>query len=320
MSILSHISSLNITLSRWFWWILIFQRWWTTKLRCRRTGWEKPNCSKFNFFVCTKIVKIFFKDRNFLQELAILPSSRRFFNEILYPHNIEHPVVELDFNQTRCAYFNLFKIWSVFHEDELIQSNWQKCKIVGVALLYSVFVWQLIGSFYFVVMLIWRIKFLHRFLFTCPLAFESGITGALRSLHWTCFSFLPLSTSFIISDQSGRRRGRLLRASIFSAFSLLTGVRATYGEKNENHLIIYTLVEKELDVQMFGSYNYSGFNKPQLCNLWENCRISDQNSVKIYIGWFYTWKLFNLISLQHKKISHSDFVYLDLQMSMLLNV
>lgn len=31
------------------------------------------------------------------------------------------------------------------------------------------------------------------------------------SLHSTCLSFLPCSTSFIMSDQSGRRRGRRLQ-------------------------------------------------------------------------------------------------------------
>lgn len=70
---------------------------------------------------------------------------------------------------------------------------------------------------------------------TCPLAFMLGITGALRSLHCTCFNFLPSSTSFIMSDQSGRLRGRLFSASNFCAFSLEIGLRTTAIEqKNKN--------------------------------------------------------------------------------------
>lgn len=38
--------------------------------------------------------------------------------------------------------------------------------------------------------------------------------AAHLSLHATWRSFLPLSTSFIISDQSGRRRGRVLQSEI----------------------------------------------------------------------------------------------------------
>lgn len=40
------------------------------------------------------------------------------------------------------------------------------------------------------------------------------LTCSHLSLHATWRSFLPLSTSFIISDQSGRRRGRVLQSEI----------------------------------------------------------------------------------------------------------
>lgn len=43
-----------------------------------------------------------------------------------------------------------------------------------------------------------------------------SMRGELLSLHWTCLSFLPLSTSFIMQAQSGRLRG--LDFSISSVF------------------------------------------------------------------------------------------------------
>lgn len=58
---------------------------------------------------------------------------------------------------------------------------------------------------------------------TCPLDFSLGMTGALRSLHSTCLSFRPLSTSFIMSDQSGRLLGRLRNKSSFFIFSGVGG-------------------------------------------------------------------------------------------------
>lgn len=48
-----------------------------------------------------------------------------------------------------------------------------------------------------------------------------SIKGALLSLHTTCFSFLPLSTSFIIHAQSGRFLGLDFNISIvFCCFSV----------------------------------------------------------------------------------------------------
>ena len=50
--------------------------------------------------------------------------------------------------------------------------------------------------------------------------FTLSIKGALLSLHLTCLSFLPLSTSFIIHAQSGRFLGLDLSISIvFCCFS-----------------------------------------------------------------------------------------------------
>ena len=47
-----------------------------------------------------------------------------------------------------------------------------------------------------------------------------SINGALLSLHVTCRSFLPLSTSFIMQAQSGRFLGRDF--SISNVFSCLS--------------------------------------------------------------------------------------------------
>lgn len=47
-----------------------------------------------------------------------------------------------------------------------------------------------------------------------PIVTALAATCAHLSLHATWRSFLPLSTSFIISDQSGRRRGRVLQSEI----------------------------------------------------------------------------------------------------------
>lgn len=55
--------------------------------------------------------------------------------------------------------------------------------------------------------------------FTCPCDLVTFMMGALRSLHSTCLSFLPSSTSFIMSDQSGRLLGRLRSVSSFFIFS-----------------------------------------------------------------------------------------------------
>lgn len=57
------------------------------------------------------------------------------------------------------------------------------------------------------------------FWLTCPFVFVLGMIGALRSLHWMCLSFIPLSTSFIMSVQSGLLLGRLRSASSFCSFS-----------------------------------------------------------------------------------------------------
>lgn len=54
----------------------------------------------------------------------------------------------------------------------------------------------------------------------CEVEYKPSLTAlaatcaAHLSLHATWRSFLPLSTSFIISDQSGRRRGRVLQSEI----------------------------------------------------------------------------------------------------------
>lgn len=62
--------------------------------------------------------------------------------------------------------------------------------------------------------------------FTCPCDLVTFMMGALRSLHSTCLSFLPLSTSFIMSDQSGRLLGRLRSESSFFIFSCDSGFLA----------------------------------------------------------------------------------------------
>ena len=53
--------------------------------------------------------------------------------------------------------------------------------------------------------------------------FTLSIRGALRSLHWTCLSLLPLSTSFIMLAQSGRFLGLDFSASSFCICESLSG-------------------------------------------------------------------------------------------------
>lgn len=56
--------------------------------------------------------------------------------------------------------------------------------------------------------------------------FTLSIKGALRSLHFTCLSVLPLSTSFIMLAQSGRFLGLDFNISSFCIWQLLSNGRS----------------------------------------------------------------------------------------------
>lgn len=73
----------------------------------------------------------------------------------------------------------------------------------------------------------------------CPLVFSWGMMGALRSLHSTWRSFLPLSTSFIMSVQSGRLRGLLRSASSLLALAGVIMVSVLNEKEHLNDFYIY---------------------------------------------------------------------------------
>lgn len=81
---------------------------------------------------------------------------------------------------------------------------------------------------------------------TLSLTLILGMRGLLLSLHWTCLSFFPISMSFIMAPQSGRFRGRLRRASIFSVCSRDIGLES---DKTSNYMENYFWKHNRLNVR-----------------------------------------------------------------------